>query len=157
MNLFKKYEEDIYRMAYVYVKNSDDALDVVQETAYKSFTQIKTLKNPEYFKTWLIRIAINISLDFLKKQKKIVYLNTEHTDSLSTNPEDASLQITLESLMERLTEQEKSIVLLRYYADQTMSEIAKTLDIPLGTVKTVLYRALNKLRTQMTREDIYEQ
>lgn len=144
-------------MAYVYVKNSDDALDVVQETAYKSFTQIKTLKNPEYFKTWLIRIAINISLDFLKKQKKIVYLNTEHTDSLSTNPEDASLQITLESLMERLTEQEKSIVLLRYYADQTMSEIAKTLDIPLGTVKTVLYRALNKLRTQMTREDIYEQ
>lgn len=144
-------------MAYVYMKNSDDALDVVQETAYKSFTQIKTLKNPEYFKTWLIRIAINISLDFLKKQKKIVYLNTEHTESLSSNPEDASLQITLESLMERLTEQEKSIVLLKCYADQTMSEIAKTLDIPLGTVKTVLYRALNKLRTQMTREDIYEQ
>lgn len=144
-------------MAYVYVKNSDDALDVVQETAYKSFTQIKTLKNPEYFKTWLIRITINISLDFLKKQKKIVYLNTEHTESLSANPEDASLQITLESLMERLTEQEKSIVLLRYYADQTMSEIAKTLDIPIGTVKTVLYRALNKLRTQMTREDIYGQ
>lgn len=84
------------------MKNSDDALDVVQETAYKSFTQIKTLKNPEYFKTWLIRIAINISLDFLKKQKKIVYLNTEHTESLSSNPEDASLQITLESLMEEI-------------------------------------------------------
>ena len=47
-------------MAYVYVKNKDDALDVVQEVAYQSFKKIDTLKKPEYFKTWLIKIAINL-------------------------------------------------------------------------------------------------
>ena len=63
LKLFQKYEEDIYRMAYVYVKNENDALDVVQEVAYRSFKKIDTLKNPEYLKTWLIKIAINCSLN----------------------------------------------------------------------------------------------
>ena len=59
LTLFQQYEQDIYRTAFVYVKNQSDALDVVQETAYRSFKSIKDLKEPKYFKTWLIRIAIS--------------------------------------------------------------------------------------------------
>ncbi len=47
--IFQQYEEDIYRMAYVYVKNQSDALDIVQDVAYQSFKKINTLKNPDYF------------------------------------------------------------------------------------------------------------
>lgn len=156
--LFQQYEVDIYRMAYVYVKNQEDALDIVQETAYKSFSQIKTLKHPEYFKTWLIRMAINIALNHLNKEKKVVYLKPEYAETLPTNErEDASLQITLKDLIEGLNEKEKSIVLLRFYADHTISEISGILGIPIGTVKTILYRSLDKLRVQLKRVDMYEQ
>ena len=72
LKLFQKYEEEIFRMAYVYVKNESDALDVVQEVAYHSFKKIDTLKNPEYLKTWLIKIAINCSIELVRKNKKVV-------------------------------------------------------------------------------------
>lgn len=155
--LFQQYEADIYRMAFVYVKNQEDALEIVQETAYKSFREIKTLKNPKYFKTWLIRIAINTALSHLSKGKKVVHLRPEYAETFSTNEKDVSLQITLQDLIERLNETEKSVVLLKYYEDHTMREIASILDMPLGTVKTTLYRSLDKLRMQMKREDMYEQ
>lgn len=156
ITLFKQYEADIYRMAYVYVKNQEDALDIVQETAYKSFSQIKTLKNPQYFKTWLLRIAINNALNHLKREKKIVHLKPEYVDMFPADEkEDITLQITLKDLIEGLDEKEKSIVLLRFYADHTIVEISKILDQPLGTVKTILYRSLEKLRIKMRKADIY--
>lgn len=70
--LFQQYEQDIYIMAFIYVKNQSDALDVVQETAYRSFKAIKYLNEPKYFKTWLIRIAVNCSLDLLRVRKKLL-------------------------------------------------------------------------------------
>lgn len=155
--LFQKYEVDIYRMAIVYVKHQEDALDIVQETAYKSFSQIHTLKNPEYFKTWLIKIAINSALSHLRKEKKVIHLKPEYVEMFPTNDKDVSLQITLHHLIETLNENEKSVVMLRFYADHTLREVSEILDIPIGTVKTILYRSLDKLRLQMKKEDIYEQ
>lgn len=52
------------------MKNQDDTLDVVQEVAYRSFKKIDTLKNPEYFKTWLIKITINCAIELVRKNKK---------------------------------------------------------------------------------------
>jgi len=156
ITLFEKYEMDIYRMAFVYVKNQNDALDIVQETAYKSFSQITTLRNPAHFKTWLIKIAINSALSHLRKEKKIVHLKQEYVESLSVNDnEDVTLQIRLKELIDGLNEKEKSVVLLRFYADHTINEISNILDMPLGTVKTTLYRSLEKLRMEMEVEDVY--
>jgi RNA polymerase sigma-70 factor, ECF subfamily len=155
--LFQKYEQDIYRMAFVYMKNQSDALDVVQETAYRSFKTIKNLKEPKYFKTWLIRIAVNCSLDLLRKKKKVVQLKPESEENLLSDiNEDIELEVTVRDLIERLNENEKSIVILRFYEGLTFKEISKTLDIPLGTAKTVLYRALGKLRKNLKGDDFYE-
>ena len=52
-SLFQEYQQDIFRMAYTYVKNNEDALDVVQEVAYRALKKIDTLNEPQYFKTWL--------------------------------------------------------------------------------------------------------
>lgn len=71
LKLFQEYESVIYRTAFMYVKNQNDALDVVQETAYRSFKSIKNLNESKYFKTWLIKIAISCALDMLRKQKKL--------------------------------------------------------------------------------------
>lgn len=153
ITLFQQYEEDLYRIAYVYVRNKNDALDIVQETAYKSFSKLKSLKKPEYFKTWLIKIAINSAISFLRKEQKVVPMKTENTEFISSNDKDLSLHLTLKELVELLNENEKSVVLLKYYFDHTFNEISDILDIPLGTVKTTLYRSLEKLRKQMNKED----
>lgn len=144
--LFQRYEEDIYRMAYVYVKNQEDALDIVQEVAYQSFKKISTLKKPEYFKTWLIKITINCSLNIINKNKKVIPLYPDFEVLTGSENHDIALSLSLEELMNTLQEDEKSVVLLKYYDDRTLREIAEILDMPLGTAKSVLYRALDKLR-----------
>ncbi|RKL65885.1 RNA polymerase [Salipaludibacillus neizhouensis] len=157
LKLFQQYEEDIYRMAYVYVKNKDDALDVVQEVAYQSFKKINTLKKPEYFKTWLMKITMNCARNVVRKNKKVVHLKSEYEEFIGTENEDIPLSITLQDLIEALEEDEKSIVLLRFYHNHTFKEISEVLEIPLGTAKSVLYRALDKLRKQFKEGDICEQ
>lgn len=62
---FIKYKENYYRLKYSYVRNPEDALDIVQESAYKAISSAESLKNPDYIKTWLYRIVVNTSLDFL--------------------------------------------------------------------------------------------
>ncbi|SET51604.1 RNA polymerase sigma-70 factor, ECF subfamily [Salinibacillus kushneri] len=157
LTLFQEYEKDIYKIAFVYVKNQSDALDVVQETAYRSFKTIKNLKEPKYFKTWLIRIAVNCSLDLLRKQKKVVQLMPELEGNLSGGiNEDIDLEVTVRDLIEGLNEEEKSVVILRFYEGLTFKEVSETLDIPLGTAKTILYRGLNKLRNNLKGDGFYE-
>lgn len=149
VKLFQQYEVDLYRMAYVYVKNRDDALDVVQETAYLSFKRIHTLKEPAYFKTWLTRIAIHCSIDLLRKRQKVVQLEPGYEQFMGSTDEDIPLSLSLQDLIDRLSEEEKSLVLLKFYNDHTFKEIAEILEIPLGSAKSILYRALGKLRNQM--------
>jgi len=157
LTLFQKYEQDIYRTAFIYVKNESDALDVVQEVAYRSFKYIKNLKEPKYFKTWLIKIAISCSLDNLRKQKNVIQMKPEFEELISGDVnEDAILTMTMQDLIEQLNEDEKSVIILRFYQDLTIKEVSETLEIPLGTAKTVLYRAINKLRKVMKGDGIYE-
>ncbi|QFT91130.1 RNA polymerase sigma factor SigV [Bacillus sp. THAF10] len=157
LKLFQEYEEDIYRMAYVFVKNQNDALDVVQEVAYQSFKKLHTLKKPEFFKTWLMKITMNVATNIVRRNKKIVHLNPGYEEFMGTENEDMTLSISLKELIEALDEDEKSIVLLRYYHNHTFKEISELLEIPLGTAKSILYRALNKLRKQFKEGDICEQ
>lgn len=144
-------------MAYVYVKNKEDALDVVQDVAYQSFKKINTLKSPEYFKTWLIKITINCAINVVRKNEKVLYLKPEYVEFIGIEDEDISLSISLRELIEALEEDEKSIVLLKFYQNYTFKEISEVLEIPLGTAKSVLYRALNKLRKKFKEVDSCEQ
>jgi RNA polymerase sigma-70 factor, ECF subfamily len=156
LTMFQEYEKDIYRMAYVYVKNQEDALDVVQETAYRSFKKIGTLKNPAYFKTWLIKITITCAADMLRNRKKIIHLNPEYASPIHSEDNDIPLSLSLHDLIETLNESEKNIILWKFYHGYTLKEIAEIEESPLGTVKSVLYRALAKLRKQVRRVDMYE-
>ncbi|SHJ20166.1 RNA polymerase sigma-70 factor, ECF subfamily [Lutispora thermophila DSM 19022] len=157
LELFVKYEEMIYRTAYLYVKNEEDALDVVQETAYRSFKSIKNLKKPKYFKTWLTRIAITSALDVLRKRKNMVFIDEYKEDMASVEDETAEIttSVSLLELLKSLKDDEKSVVILKYYYDYTFNMISEILDMPLGSVKTIIYRALKKLRIE-GKENLYE-
>ena len=146
--LFAKYEADLYRMAYVYSGRREDALDLVQEVAYRSFKYIHSLKDPRYVKTWLVRILINCANDFYKKLPDA----KEYEDDAFIEDEQVDVKVTLEAAMKYLTVDEKNIILLKYYEDWTVQQIADALDMKLGTVKTILYRALRKLRDALEKE-----
>lgn len=144
-------------MAYVYVKNEEDALDVVQDVAYQSFKKIHTLKDPKYLKTWLMRITINCALNMIKKNSNVMPFISDYEKFIGSEEEDLPLNITLRDLIETLQDEEKSVVLLRFYHGFTFQEVSETLNIPLGTAKSILYRALNKLRKAFKEAGLYEQ
>ncbi|UTI40763.1 RNA polymerase sigma factor [Niallia sp. RD1] len=97
-------------MAYVYVKNKEDALDIVQETAYRSFLKLSSLKDLSLFKSWLLKIAINCSIDLLRKNKKLVYFQVESTlESLSPIKEDIPLSISLQEILKHFIQIFKSV------------------------------------------------
>jgi len=147
MNINK---EGLYRTAFAYVKNEQDALDILQETVCKAYTSIDKLKEPKYFKTWLTRILINNAINFIEKAKKVVYITDVMPNCYENNIVDEKLDIL--SSIEKLEEKYKRIIVLKYFQDLTITEISEVLDCPPGTVKTYLNKALNKLRLFMNEE-----
>ena len=101
IKLFQIYEEQIYRTAFVYLKNKEDTLDVLQEVAAKSFQNIKSLKDPNSFKSWLLKITYHSAIDFIRKRNK-VKLFDKNQENLSVEPEDVALQVFLKDLIENL-------------------------------------------------------
>jgi len=150
------YEADLYRMAFVYMKNEHDAIDVVQETILKAYEKMNTLKEPAYFKTWLLKIVINTCLSKLKRAEKVIHMDEKHLASLQIMTSDSSLKLTLQNLIEELTNEEKNVILLHFYQGYTFKETSELLEIPLGTAKSVCYRAIKKLRIQIQEVDFYE-
>lgn len=150
LEIFSMYEMEMYRIAFLYVKNEVDALDVMQEVAYRTFKNIKSLQNTEYFKTWLTRITMNCAVDHIRKNSKVVQLDAgylENVEELSESYErEVLLSASLEELMTVLEPEEKNVILLKYYYEYSFGEMSEILKRPLGTVKSVLYRALKKLR-----------
>lgn len=153
--LFQEYELDIYRVAFVYVKNKEDALDVVQEAAYRALLNFKTLKDLQKFRPWVIKITINCAMDLLRKNKKVYYFDNLQLDVVSDKSEDIPLSLSLQDLLEELKEDEKTVLLLKYYQGYTFANISEILSTPESTVKTVLYRALQKLRARARGTDMY--
>lgn len=152
--LFLPHEAQLYRIAFLYTKNEADALDVMQETALRAYQNLGTVQQPEYLKTWLTRIVINCALDMVRQRQRFLPLeqNTQ-AEPVSQQQEEEILQrVTLRQLLDDLTSQEKTILLLRYYGDMTLAQIAAQQKLPPGTVKSLLYRALKKLKAKLEEE-----
>ncbi|MCG3087447.1 sigma-70 family RNA polymerase sigma factor [Sporosarcina cyprini] len=148
--LIHEEKEKLYKMAYVYVQNEDDALEVFQETVYKAIKSIAKLKNNDYFSTWMTRILINTAIAFLKKKQGIVPLSQEVLENLGEpwhmKKEE---QLDLLEAMDEIEEKYKTVLLLRFYEDYSISQISKFLHCPEGTVKTNIRRGLAALKKKM--------
>ncbi|MCP1124107.1 RNA polymerase sigma factor [Bacillus sp. 3103sda1] len=137
------------------MKNSEDAMDVVQEAAYRAFLKFDTVIETEYVKTWLIKITINCAIDSLRKKQKIFTIKNEDLNSLFSENTDTSLSLLLEELLDLLNTNERAIIFLKYYQEYTFQQISEIIDLPCSKVKSIHYRALNKLRSHVRREDMY--
>lgn len=151
--LIRREQEYLYRMAFLYTRNEDDALDAVQESILKAYTGIKKLKNAEHFKTWLTRIVINTAQDIYGKRKSLD--DIEDIDFLpspeSLSPEE---RMDLYAVLEKLPEEDRQIIKLRYFDGFSNREIAKKLGLPEGTVASRLSRAMQKMRKELKEERV---
>jgi len=137
-------EEDyVYRISFIYLKEEAAALENVQEVAYRAWRARKSLRDASYFKTWLTRITMNCAF---KQQRASFQLLTVEPNQTTSFEERLVDRLYLEDLLEILEPTERSIVYLRYEEDLSLQEIASTFDVPLSTVKSTLYRALEKVR-----------
>lgn len=149
-------KEHIYKIAYSYVHNQEDALDVVHDAVYKAFTAIGSLKNPQYFSTWLTKITINCAIDHLNKTKKVISIEKSELENFPVEENDKEAILDLRQNLEKLDIKYKTVIILRYFEDLTLNEIATTLNLPINTIKAQLYRGLQKLKIQLEEGDAIE-
>ena len=152
--------ESLYRMAYTYVHNESDAMDIVQESAYKAMRDCRSVQNDAYLGTWLYRIVINTALEFLRKHKREDTVE-EVTEPLTAAVGDYTNELAqlhskweLEEMLEHLNNREKSVIILRFFEDCKLEDIAQITGENLNTVKARLYRALRKLRPEADQNRI---
>lgn len=141
--------EGYYRLAYTYVKNQQDALDIVQEAICKALESQHKLKNPDGIKSWFYKIVVHTALDFLRKSNKIVLTQDEILEDIGGSRSDNYEDTDLMSALDRLSDENKTIVVLRYFEAMKLQDIASIMNIPESTVKTKLYSSLKKLRIEL--------
>ncbi|MBN6189008.1 sigma-70 family RNA polymerase sigma factor [Aneurinibacillus sp. BA2021] len=149
-------KENVYRLAFSYVKNKENALDIVQDSIHKALLSSKTLKSEDSMKSWFYRIVVNTSLDFLRKQKKIQLVDDKTLELHSPTSKDVYHDIDLEKALEELPYAFRTVIVLRYFEDLKIEEIAEVMNENISTVKTRLYQGLRKLRVKMSDESLEE-
>ena len=138
--LLKNYNK-YYKLAFSYVNNEADAMDIVQESAYRAIKNIHTLKDDKFIDTWIYKIVINQCKTFLSKNKYI----SEDIDNANLPFNDKYENIDLKNALNKLDADEKAIIILRFFEDLKLEQIAMVLDLNISTIKSKLYRSLKKL------------
>ncbi len=143
-----------YRLAYGYVHHADDASDIVQNGAYKALKNCQSLKQPEYAATWVYRIMLNECFTCLRQPKHLSYEAVQEGNGAERGGrEDHYMDVDLQRALDALDDKDRAIVMLKYFEDKKLEEIAQILDENLSTVKSRLYRCMKKLRGMLSEED----
>ena len=164
MELYKTYEKYLYSLCYSYVQNSQDSLDLVQEIYIKIFKNINKFDIDKSFRSWIRKIAVNTCLNFRRTIKNNIvsmnsYINDDEEIALGdTISSDEDIlegiickenKLILKKYLKEIPEEYGIVIILRYYEDLSYSEISEITDMPLGTVKTKIYRAKALLRKKL--------
>ncbi|MGM8213145.1 sigma-70 family RNA polymerase sigma factor [Virgibacillus sp. W0430] len=145
LQVMNQYKADIYRTARAFLKSDHDALEAVQEVTFRAYKTLHTLRDPSYFKTWVIRIGINYCNDQLKISKK--QLQNEALMEVIAH-EDNNVKLEIEDAMLRINARSREVLALKYLHDLKIKEIAVVMNRSEGTIKTWLHKALKALRKE---------
>lgn len=152
--LMKIYKDYIYKMAFLYVKNEHDALDVCQETILNAYLGISKLNNTEYFKTWITKILINIVHNKNRYDNRFQNISVEDI-TLEIPYEDIEAKLDLYDVIDTLEDKYKTPIILQYFYDLPISNIAKIMECNENTIKSNIRRGKKKMYEQL-KEDKYE-
>jgi len=158
--LVLRYKEKIYWIVRRMIPDHDEADDVTQSVFIKAYHSLKTFKGDSSFYTWIYRIAINLSLNEIRRKKirKTFSINEEvhQIRSLDAHPlellEKKERTRQIENAIERLPEKQKKVFLLRYYEELPYDEIAKILKTSVGGLKANYFHAVKKIGEYLKHE-----
>ena len=161
--LFKTYEKYIYYICFHYTRSKEDSLDLVQEIYLKIYQSFDKFEETRPLLPWIKRITVNTCLNYIRDNRKRVNLDSEEVLAIA----DASGKNTVEEridyldtrsvlheAMQTLPPEMKMVLLLRHQEELSYSSIADMMNLPVGTVKTYLFRGRNILRQKLKNEGL---
>jgi len=149
IELIMRQKQDYYRLAYIYMKNQDEALDAMEDMILKVYENIKRLKDNTAFYSWSKTILVNCCKNNLRRKNRVILISNipegSHEDVFLEKDEQLDIDIHLVKLNQKCQE----VIKLRYYLDMDYESIAAVLKIPLGTVKSRIHAGLKKLKKSL--------
>ncbi len=150
--IMAEYGRELKRLCYLYLKDEGLAEDAVQDTFLKAYKALESFREESSEKTWIVRIAVNTCKDYLRTawfrrvDRRVALENLPEESCEAKNPDHTVMQEIM-----RLPAKHREVILLRYYQEMEIAEIAVVLKIPEGTVKSRLGRARDKLAKTLER------
>lgn len=162
--LMQRHQQKVYRIAYSFAKSEQGAMDITQNIFLKAYENINKFREESQFKTWLTRISYNESQNWVRKNKKHLMnddLGDHETEAISPyTQEDEYLALENKTILLRslygLNTKYRLAIVLRYFENYPIRDIAETLNCSQGVVKNMLHRSLQKLKKNLTMTDIGE-
>lgn len=146
-------QDKFYRLAYSYVHQKEAALDIVQNSVVKALEHWQDIRQVAHIKTWFYRILVNESLQYLKKtEKELLWENEVWNVIPNTKVEQWQEETEIYHIIMTLPEEWKTVLLLRFYEDMELSEIAKITALHLSQVKYRLYTGLDKIKERIKQK-----
>jgi len=142
--------EKYYRYAFGFVRNQEDALDIIQDSAYKAIKNSRKLRDKQRIESWIFAIVRNTALDFLRKKEREFPMEDEILYELAGTEKPNGTDDDFYALIHNLNEEEYTVLTLRYIEDKKLDEIAAISREKVSTVKSRLYRALGKLKNSIS-------
>ena len=159
MTLTQQYQRKVFQLAYSYFHNREDAMDIVQETFLRFYQKAHMFQEGKNFQNWLLQLAKNICIDYYRKHHKkdngmrreenIDEVNHASNESSHHDP-SSDLKEIFSRCLEKLSDKQRMIFVMKHYNHLHYREIAQILNIALGTVKSLHFKAVRNLRTLMS-------
>jgi RNA polymerase sigma-70 factor (ECF subfamily) len=142
---------DAYRLAGYLLGDATEAQDAVQDALIKAWRSWPNLRNPEAFGPWFERIVVNVCRDRMRRHRTLRMVDLDAAGEVESADPFGSMFAGDEvaSAVARLGPDHRIVIALRFWRDLTLDQVAETLDVPLGTVKSRLHYALAALRTEL--------
>ncbi len=153
--LVEKYQDRVLALMYDFTGDYNRARDIAQDVFVKVFVKISTFEERSGFATWLYRVAVNTCLDELKKSRKKSFRlfsdsgPVEKIEDPAAKAENQAADIELN--LEKLSDQQRTAVILRFYNEMKIEEIAHIMECSDATVRTHIYRAIEKLKKNILK------
>lgn len=158
--LMRRYQQRVYWVARRIVGTHEDADDIAQETFVKAYIALGDFRGESSFFTWLYRIAVNLSLNAVRKRQLVNYLReSDIINRIFPSSEDPARDVEfketesrLQEAIARLPEKQRAVFVMRYYDEMSYEEISEVMKTSVGGLKANFFHALRKVREYLTNE-----
>jgi RNA polymerase sigma-70 factor, ECF subfamily len=158
--LVERYDRAVYHLAYRTLHDVEEARDATQEAFFKAFRSLRTFKPGAKFSTWIFAIAYHACCDRLNRRKRYSAEELPERADAAPGPEQQAISLDearrLRAAIDALPEKYRTVITLYHLQGQQYEEIANVLNLPMGTVKTHLFRAKEQLRRLLGGAEVTE-